>query len=226
MKSRTSKFQAASSDSTAIAKMKPFILVPNKLLPDQNASRWIIPHPDCPKVLSVSTVREFGLALCSPVNRPHLLPQELDIQGISTPFSLLRLLSNTSYRKYVGTVIPCNFHQAVPDIQHTPKVLLSWGVRPWPAEHVRMQRFVMNGIEFLTDRTYPSSLTITSLYGFFKTKTLVSVVSAYIAPERSDQNICSTSNILFPIQDLTAGLTATICCHAKSACATHLSILN
>lgn len=41
-----------------------------------------------------------------------------------------------------------------------------------------------------------------------------------LALERSDQNICSTSNVFFPIEDLTA----TICCHAKSACATHKSI--
>ena len=169
--------QAASCGSIAIAKTiaktKPLT---KKLLPDQNSSR-LIPHPDCPKGFSFSsvgsTLRECVSAVCLPANRPHLLPQELDIQGILIPFSSLRFLSNTFYRMYVGTAIPCNFDQVVPDTQNTPKVHIS-DVRPWP----HMQKFVMNSLEFLTDKTYPSSLSNVSLYGFFKIKkTLVLVVS-------------------------------------------------
>lgn len=156
MKSRTSKLHAASYG--------PNHLVSKTVLPDHNVSR-LIPHPDCPKVLSFcsfgSTLREFGLAECSPVNRPHLPPQELDIQGILTPFSSLRFLLNTFYRTYVGTAIPCNFDQVVPDTQNTPKVHLS-GVRPWP----HMQKFVTNGLEFLTDRAYRSSPALASLHGY------------------------------------------------------------
>lgn len=160
MKSRTSKLHAASYG--------PNHLVSKTVLPDHNVSR-LIPHPDCPKVLSFcsfgSTLREFGLAECSPANRPHLPPQEFDIQGILTPFSSLRFLSNTFYRMYVGTVKPCNFGQAVPDTQNTPKVHLT-GVRPWP----NMQNCGEDSLEFLTDRAYSNSLKISSLHGFFKIK--------------------------------------------------------
>ena len=193
-------------------------MVANKVLPDQTASR-LISHQDCPKVLSDSTVREFGLALCSPVNRPHLPPQELDIQGISTPFFFLRLLPNISYRTYVGTVIPCTFDQVVPDTQDTPKLVLN-SLRPWPNMHVCRSLWWMAGLEFSQTEQIVAPGQSLHCTAFSRQKTLVLVISTYIAPERSDQNICSTSNISFP--KTWPRPTAAICCHAKSACATHL----